>query len=131
MNKLIQAIERGEAAIRKFLTNYPVLYTGLTALAIVVFWEGVSEIARSYAASSGPFVLIVISVPVLIVLGTFLPFFITDKKVLSELTHEEKEIERVERVEEKDTSILHRMEDKMLEMDREIHDIEKKVGIKK
>ena len=130
MKKIILAIEAGEKAIRKFLTNYPVLYAGITALAIVVFWEGIAEIARSYAATTGPYLLIIISVPVLIVLGTFLPFFITDKKVLSEMAHEEKEIEKVEKEEEKDTDILKRMSEKIDEMDQEIHGIERELDIK-
>lgn len=130
MKNIIASIQSAEAAIRKFLIRYPVLYAGLSALAIVVFWEGISEIARSYSATTGPFVLILVSVPVLVVLGTFLPFFITDKAVLSELSHEEKEVKKVEAEEEANIDILMRMSEKMEEMDREIHGIEKRVGIK-
>ena len=122
--KLIQTFEN---KIRKFLLKYPGLYAILAAISIILFWEGVTEIAGGYHFLTGP-VLIVITTPVLAVLGVFLPFFVNDKKLLTELKHEEEKVEKEEVHEEK---ILEGLSKTIQEMDQEIHEIQEKMHIRK
>src|SRR4051812_49072651 len=100
---LARDISRTEAKIRKFLFRYPLVYGLLAGISFVFFWKGVDDIATAYDhVLTGP-ILLFISIPVLVILGVFLPFFINDRSLLSRLTKEEEEVEKeTEKVEKEE-----------------------------
>lgn len=128
--KFTSKIKSYEERTRNFLLKYPTIYTVLAAVCIILFWEGVTEVAGGYHFLTGP-VLLVITTPILVVLGVLLPFFVNDKKLLNTLKHEEEEVEKVEAEEEESIEILKKMSEKIDEMDQEIHGIEREMEIKK
>ncbi len=128
MTSFFRKISEVEGKIRGFLKKYPAVFTILAAVSIILFWEGVVKVAGGYNLS-GP-VLIFISAPILALLGVFIPFFINDKNLVSELRHEEKTVEKVEHEERQEEKILAEISEKVHEMDSEIHEIQKKMHIR-
>ena len=120
-----------EIKIRRTLSRYPGVYAILAAVSLILFWEGVSEVARGYQILTGP-VLIIITTPVIAILGVFLPFFVSDKSLLSDLSAGEEKIEHEIKHEEKtEEKMLSDISEKIHEMDSEIHEIQKKMDIRK
>jgi len=116
-----------ELKLRATLVKSPLIYGVLAAVSLVLFWRGVDQTAARYPVFTGP-ILILISVPILLVLGVFLPFFVNDRTLLTQLKNEEDSVLKKEQ-ESKDT-VRHVLE-KMDEIDREVHDIEAKLHIRK
>ncbi len=114
-----------ENKVRNILIKSPMLYGLLAAVSFVLFWKGVDETAALYPFLTGP-VLILISVPVLIVLGVFLPFFVNDKTLLHKLKNEEDLMIKKEQAEQ---AAVQHVAEKIEEIDREMHEIEEKLHI--
>lgn len=98
--KITRAIVDFETKTRRLLKKYPLAYTVLGAVFLILFWKGVEDTASMYSFLSGP-ILLVFTIPVLILLGLFLPFFIADRSTLTKIEEEEKIVEKEARHEEK------------------------------
>jgi hypothetical protein len=93
-----------EDKIRGHLSRYPILYTIIGAVAIVLFWRGVWHTADILQARGGwlgwifyePTNLIVVSI-VLLATGLFVSYFIGDTILMSGLKGEKKLAERTEK----------------------------------
>lgn len=79
-----------EDSVRFHLSRHPVLYSLITAFFIVLFWKGVENLISRFAVLSNGIILIVVSVPVLLITGVFISFFVTDRVLLSGIKHEER-----------------------------------------
>lgn len=124
LRNLFDIIEKFELRIRRLLKKYPLAYTVLGAIFLILFWKGVEDTASMYPVLSGP-LLIIVTVPILILLGLFLPFFIADRSALTKIEEEEKIVAREERIEER---ILEKISDKLNEVDQEVHEIQAKIN---
>ncbi len=125
--KIHSSVKGFEANAQQFLSKYPSVYAVLAAVSVILFWKGVTDIAGQYSFLSGP-LLILVSFPIMVMLGLFLPFFVTDRTLLKKLNKEEKVVEREEIKEEK---VLAELSDTIREMDQEIHEIQEKMHIRK
>jgi len=125
-----------EDRIRGYLSRAPIVYAVIGAVAIVLFWRGIWDLADILYRAGGlwtlffhPFVSLVLSVVVLLATGLFVSFFIGDRIILSGLKHEKKIEEKTEievRQEETMIAALHAKLDKMV---KELEEV--KASIKK
>ena len=131
MNHIFRFFDRLEDRVRGVLSHHPIPYSIIGAVAIVVFWDGVSRVTGSIAFLQGFWggvVLIVASVAVLLVTGIFVSFFIGDTIIISGIRGEKKMIDKTEdelhaeldamdTIEEK----LDRIEEKVEHLEKELH----------
>ena len=100
VKKIIKFFDRLEDRVRFTLSRYPLVYTFIGGVAIVLFWRGVWNTADMFPWLTGP-VSLLISTVVLLMIGLFVSFFIGDRQILSGLRKEKKLIEKTK--EELDT----------------------------
>ncbi len=122
--KIVKYFDRLEDRIRGRLSRYPIIYTGIGGVAIVLFWRGVWMTADQimkilpiqYAWLDGP-LSVVISSFILLITGLFVSFFVTDKIIVSGIRQEKKLVEQAE-VE------IHKEADTLKIIKTEVHNIE-------
>ena len=121
---------RLEDEIRSHLSHYPVIYSLISGFAIVIFWKGIWDTAAMYPSLTGP-ILIAISLPILLVTGLFVSFFVTDKVLLTGLKKDEKIIKETETEMRQEEKIIYELAAEVHEIGREVHDIEEKLRMQK
>jgi hypothetical protein len=101
--KVIHYLDRLEDRIRGRLSRYPIIYTLIGGIAIVVFWRGVWITTDQLASLLPPsfywldgILSVTASVLVLLATGLFVSFFINDQIILSGVKREKKLAERTE-----------------------------------
>lgn len=110
---VIHYIRKIEDRIRERLARYPIVYTLIGAVAIVIFWRGVWITADDISANipealqwiDGP-LSVITSVIVLLVTGLFVSFFVNDQIILSGVKREEKLAEKTEGEVKKEGSMI-------------------------
>ncbi len=134
VQQAVHYFDRLEDRIRSRLAHYPILYTFIGGVAIIVFWRGVwitaDQLAllvpERFAFFDGIF-SIAISMFVLLFTGLFISFFVADKMVLTRMRHEERLVKKTEIEVEEDTDILHDLRRQMKSIEEEIKKIETKL----
>lgn len=95
MKNIIRFFDRIEDGVRKSLSRHPIPYAVIGGVGIVLFWKGVWDTADLFPFLTGP-ILMVISSVILLLTGLFVSFFIGDQIVLSGLKGEKKIVEKTE-----------------------------------
>lgn len=95
MKKIVRFFDKFEDHVRARLSKYPILYTFIGGIAIVLFWKGVWDTADMIPWLHGP-MSILISVTILLATGLFVSFFVGDVIILSGIKNEKKLIEKTE-----------------------------------
>ncbi len=130
--KVVRYLDKVEDRIRGRLSRYPIIYTFIGGIGIVMFWRGVWISADQlslilppqYAWLDGP-ISIVASMFILLITGLFVSFFVTDRIILSGLKQEKKLVEKTENELREETDLLAKLNTKMdhIEQDmKQIHD---------
>ncbi len=99
LHGVLHFFDKLEDRVRGVLSHHPVPYSLITAVAIVVFWDGVSNVTSSVPMLQGfwgGMILITASVGVLLVTGVFVSFFIGDTIIISGIRGEKKMIDKTE-----------------------------------
>jgi hypothetical protein len=123
MRQVLHFFDKLEDRIRGALSHHPVPYSLMAAVAIVVFWDGISRVIGSISWLQGFWggvILIVGSVAVLLLTGVFVSFFIGDTIIISGIRREKKTIEKTEEEIEEEMGA-------MRTLNRKLDAIEKKV----
>jgi hypothetical protein len=123
MHRVLNFFDKLEDRVRRVLSHHPVPYSLITAVAIVVFWDGVSRITSSIPWLQGFWggvILVVVSVGVLLITGVFVSFFIGDTIIISGIRGEKKMIDKTEEE-------LHAELDAVLTIEEKLEKIEQKV----
>ncbi|MES2437212.1 MAG: hypothetical protein V4519_04360 [Patescibacteria group bacterium] len=101
LKKIVRYFDKLEDRIRGRLSRYPIIYTFIGGVGIVLFWRGVwvtTDQLSLYLPENLYWLNGVLSVAVscllLLMTGLFVSFFITDKIILSGLKQEKKLVER-------------------------------------
>lgn len=104
VKKTLVFFDKLEDRVRAHLSRYPILYTFIGGIAIVLFWRGVWHTADILAAKGGVLgfifyepVNLIIVVLVLLVTGLFVSYFIGDTILLSGLRGQKKITDRTEK----------------------------------
>jgi hypothetical protein len=95
MKKVIRFFDKLEDQVRSGLSHWPIVYSLVGGIGIVLFWKGVWEWAEHYPVLFGP-VSLLVGLVILLSTGLMVSFFIGDSIILSGLKHEKKLVERTE-----------------------------------
>ncbi len=128
--KVLNFLGRMEDDVRFNFSSHPVPYSLVAAVFIVLFWKGIEDTASMFPVLTGPF-LIFLSVPVLLLTGVFVSFFITDRVILSGLKKEQKVVQETEVEVKQEDLLLKRVAEKIEEIDREVHQIQGQLNKKR
>ncbi len=93
--RVIRFFDKLEDKVRGTLSKYPIVYSIIGGVAIVLFWRGVWDTADQIKFLTGP-VSIVISVITLLITGLFASFFVGDQIIISGLKKDKKIIDKTE-----------------------------------
>jgi hypothetical protein len=129
-NKVVRYFDKLEDRIRGRLSRYPILYTLIGGAGIVLFWRGVwvtaDEIFLLLPTDlywlNGP-ISILVSTFVLLLTGLFVSFFVADNILLSGMKQEKKLIEKTESEIKRETDLIHKLEEKIDSIQKDINDI--------
>lgn len=121
--RIIHFFDKLEDKIRGTLSRRPLAYGLLGGIALVLFWRGV-WLTADMLGLSGVWSL-VLGAAALALIGLLVSSFIGDQIILSGVKQEKKLTEKAEGEIKTEMEILSRVEDKIEEMDREIHELKK------
>jgi len=133
VKSILDFFDKLEDVIRGHLSHYPILYTIIGGVAIVLFWRGVWHTADILQSKGGwlgwlfyePTNLVIVSA-ILLATGLFVSYFIGDTIMMSGIKREKKVTDKTEREvkdeEEKIKELRTTIKDMKKEMD-EIKDI--------
>lgn len=102
--KTIDFFDKLEDHIREHLSRYPIIYTLIGSVAIVLFWRGVWHTADLLKERGGllgwlfyePTNLLIVTI-ILLATGLFVSYFIGDTILMSGIKHEKKVTDRTEK----------------------------------
>lgn len=129
IKKVLHFFDKLEDHVRGTLSRYPLVYSIIGGVAIVLFWRGVWHTADNFSFLTGP-VSIAISVIILLITGLFASFFVGDQIIISGLKKDKKVIDKTESEVQTEISTLsevrqelHKIEDSLekLEAEEKIH----------
>ncbi|MCX6820227.1 MAG: hypothetical protein NT019_03045 [Candidatus Adlerbacteria bacterium] len=95
IQKVVVFFDKLEDLVRARLSHWPILYSFIGGVGIVLFWKGVWEMAEYYPILFG-FPSVLIGLVILLSTGLLVSFFIGDNIILSGLKHEKKVVEKTE-----------------------------------
>jgi methyl-accepting chemotaxis protein len=113
IKRIILFFDKLEDYVREHLSRYPIVYTFIGGIAIVLFWRGVWHTADILQSKGGwlewlfyePNNLVITTI-ILLMTGLFVSYFIGDTILMSGLKRQKKTTEKTEReVEEEETEL--------------------------
>jgi hypothetical protein len=124
--------DKFEDYIRIHLSRYPIMYTIVGAIAIVLFWRGVWHTADILEAQGGwlgwiffePINLIIVLL-ILLASGLFVSYFIGDTILISGMKGEKKVTDKTEKEVKEEEQKISEMRHSIVEMKHEVDDIKK------
>ncbi len=130
MRRIINFFDKLEDHVRAKLSHYPVIYSLIGGICLVVFWQGVSVVAGSVPflnTLSGGLVLTFFSTSILLLTGLFVSFFIGDTIIISGINKEKKITEKEEEELVIESKMMAKMNKKIEEIDMIVKDLQSKV----
>lgn len=133
--KVLIFFDKFEDRVRGHLSNYPIIYTIIGGVAIVLFWRGVWHTADILQSKGGflgflfyePVNMIIVS-GILLATGLFVSYFIGDTVLMSGLKHQKKITDREEKEIKEEEITLNKIESEIKEMKEEMDEIKDAVG---
>src|SRR3989344_1498264 len=119
IKRVIKYFDILEDKIRHRLSRYPVLYAMIGGIGVVLFWRGIWDL-MDIVKVTNPFILIIISVIIMLLTGTFVSFFIGEQIILSGLRQEK-------RIDEKTEAEIQKEEIELYKIDRDIEIMKKQL----
>jgi hypothetical protein len=95
IKRTLHFFDKLEDHIRVGLSHWPIAYSLIGGVGVVLFWKGVWESAEYYPSLFGP-VSALIGLVIMLSTGLLVSFFIGDSIILSGLKHEKKLVEKTE-----------------------------------
>lgn len=134
MKKILHFFDKLEDRIREHLSHYPILYTFIGGVAIVLFWRGVWHTADILQSRGGwlgwlfyePTNLLIVVI-ILLATGLFVSYFIGDTILISGLKHQKKSTDKTEREVQEEESELKNIRMTIKEMKKEVDEIKEAV----
>lgn len=124
MRHVFKFFDHLEDSIRISLSRYPIPYSFIGGVAIVLFWRGVWMIADSLWFMTG-WVSLLISVVILLLTGLFVSFFIGDNIIITGIRKEKKLIDQTENEISTEADIVKKLEERIRRIEHMVKDIEK------
>lgn len=134
IKKTVFFFDKLEDNIRGHLSRYPILYTLIGGVAIVLFWRGVWHTADILQAQGGvlgwlfyePTNLIIVIV-ILLATGLFVSYFIGDTILISGIKKEKKTADRTESEVREEEAEIKGLRTTIKEMKKEVDEIKELV----
>ena len=133
-HKIVRFFDKLEDRIRETLSRFPVIYSIIGGVAIVVFWRGVWVIFDNieiFNGISGGIITLVLSTVVMLGTGLFVSFFVGDRIILSGLKHEKKLEEKAIEEIEKENDKINLALSKINSIESHLAEIKEKIGLLK
>ena len=105
MKNIVKFFDKLEDKTRAHLSQYPLIYSLIGGVGVVLFWRGIWHTADQFAFLTGP-VSILISLAILLLTGLFVSFFVGDRIIISGLKKDKKIIEKAKEELKDDRIIL-------------------------
>ncbi len=128
--RIINFFDKFEDHVRAQLSRFPILYTFIGGIAIVLFWRGVWHTADLLEGRGGwlgwlfnaPINLAIV-VLILLATGLFVSYFIGDTILISGLKQEKKTTEKTEKDIKKEDEEISKLRTQMTDMKEEVDEI--------
>ena len=134
IKKIITFFDKLEDKIRGHLSRFPILYTLIGGVAIVLFWRGVWHTADMLAARGGLLgflfyepVNLILVVLILLATGLFVSYFIGDTILISGIRHEKKVTDKTEREVQEEEVELKGIRTTIKEIKKDVEEIKQAV----
>lgn len=123
-----------EDSIREYLSRYPITYSIIGGVGVVLFWRAVWETADMLMSLNHPVlevlfyppVQIIISTSLLLLTGLMVSVFIGDRIILSGLRHEKKLEEKTEELVEEEVITLVEIQESIRKLEKEVKKLSEK-----
>jgi len=130
IRKIITFFDKLEDNVRGHLSRYPIIYTIIGGVAIVLFWRGVwhtADILQDQGGILGWFfyepVNLIFTAIVLLMTGLFVSYFIGDTILMSGLKGQKKQAEKTEKEVKEEEVELGQIRSTIKEMKKEVDEI--------
>ena len=130
IKKIVNYFDKLEDRVRGHLSHYPVLYTIIGGVAIVLFWRGVWHTADLLQGQGGvvgfifsPVVNMVIVAIVLLMTGLFVSYFIGDTILMSGIKGEKKVADKTQKDVKEEEEKINELRSTIREMKKEVDQI--------
>ena len=128
--KAVNFFDKLEDSIRGHLSRYPILYTLIGGIAIVLFWRGVWHTADLLQERGGwlgwvfyePTNLLIVTV-ILLATGLFVSYFIGDTILMSGIKHEKKVTDRTEKEVKEEEERIRELRATVKEIKKELDEV--------
>ncbi|MFA6315120.1 MAG: hypothetical protein WC648_02010 [Candidatus Paceibacterota bacterium] len=138
IKKIVDFFDKFEDKIRGGLSRFPILYTLVGGIAIVLFWRGVWHTADILQSKGGwlgwlfyePTNLVIV-VLILLATGLFVSYFIGDTILISGMKGEKKLAEKTEREVKEEEQKIKELRETIVAMKKEVDEIKDIVTEKK
>ena len=134
IRKVINFFDKLEDSTREHLSRYPILYTFIGSIAVVLFWRGVWYVADVLEQQGGilgwifyePVNLILVIV-IMLMTGLFVSYFIGDTIIISGLKGQKKITDKTDKDVKEEEAELSSMRSTIREMKKEVDEIKEVV----
>jgi hypothetical protein len=134
IKKVVDFFDKFEDGVRGSLSRFPVIYTLIGSVAIVLFWRGIWHTADILQAKGGILgilfyepISMIITVVILLATGLFVSYFIGDTILISGLKQQKKSADKTKKdIEEEEKEIV-ALEDTILEIKKEMDEIKEEI----
>jgi hypothetical protein len=134
IKKVVDFFDKFEDGVRGSLSRFPVVYTLIGSVAIVLFWRGIWHTADILQAKGGILgilfyepISMIITVVILLSTGLFVSYFIGDTILISGLKQQKKSADKTKKdIEEEEKEIV-ALEDTILEIKKEMDEIKEEI----
>ena len=130
LKTIITFFDKLEDYVREHLSRYPIVYTIIGGVAVVLFWRGVwhtADILQSQGGWLGVIfyepINLIITVVVLLMIGLFVSYFIGDTILISGLKKQKKITDKTEKEVGEEGNELVKIRDTIKEMKKEVDEI--------
>lgn len=122
IKKTVKFFDKLEDKVRAFLSRWPIVYTFIGGVAIVLFWRGVWMTADSIPFLNGP-ISVILSIAILLITGLFVSFFIGENIIISGIKRDKKLFERAEIEIQAESEKISKLEEMLDHLDQDIHNL--------
>ncbi len=133
VKKVLHYLDKVEDRIRARLSRYPIFYTLIGGVAIVLFWRGVWITADQIAQNIPPELMwldgpisVGVSTFILLITGLFLSFFVNDTALIASMKQEKKIVEKTEAEVKEETGTLKHIEEQIQHLEESINNLDNK-----
>ncbi len=130
IRKIFTFFDKFEDHVRGHLSRFPILYTIIGGVAIVLFWRGVWHTADILQAKGGVLgfifyepVNLLLVLAVLLATGLFVSYFIGDTILISGLKHQKKTTDKTEKDVQEEEKEIGQIRTAIKEMKKEVDEI--------